>query len=165
MFFLLGVQFVVGYGMDRFEDSLEIPVDRWLAGEEDKLLLLHGLLGLLILSIAIVRLIYRLKAGLPPWAPTLTPAERRMAHWTEVVLYSLMFLIPLTGLALLFASGEDWEIWGREWQAPYEVADDDLLLAGHITTHVLFFIAFLAHIGLVFKHQLVNRDRLLRRML
>ena len=165
MFLAIGIQFVVGYTIDRFDDLLEMPVDRWLGGEEDNLLLVHGFLGISILTLAVVRLVYRLTAGLPPWAPTLSSAERRLSHWTEVVLYCLMFLIPLTGLALLLTSGEDWDLGGREWEAPYELADDDLLLAGHITTHVLFFIAFLSHIGLVLKHQFVNRDRLLRRML
>ena len=71
----------------------------------------------------------------------------------------------LSGLALVLFSGEDWELWGREWEAPFEVMDDDILLAGHISTHLLFVAAFAAHLGLVLKHQFVNRDRLLRRML
>lgn len=165
MFLAIGAQFVIGYAMERFDDLLEMPVDRWLGGEEENLLLLHGFLGVVILGMAVTRLVFRLTHGLPPWAPTLSSSERRMAHWTEVVLYSLMFLIPLSGLALLFLSGEDWDVWGRTWKAPYELADDDLLLAGHIATHVLFVLAFGAHLVLVFKHQFVNRDRLVRRML
>jgi cytochrome b561 len=165
MFFAIVVQFVIGYAMERFDDLLEMPVDRWLGGEEENLLLFHGFLGVVILSMAVVRLVFRLTAGLPPWAPTLTSTERRIAHWTEVVLYVLMFAIPLTGLALLFFSGEDWDVWGREWEAPYELADDDLLLAGHISTHVIFAVAFAAHLALVLKHQFVNRDRLIRRMI
>ena len=35
----------------------------------------------------------------------------------------------------------------------------------HIGSHVIFFVAFALHVGLVIKHQLVNRDRLLNRML
>lgn len=165
VFIAIAVQFIVGYAMDRFDDLLEGPVDRWFGGEAENLLLVHGILGVVILVLATARLVYRLTTGLPPWAPTLTSTERRLAHWTEVVLYCAMFLIPLTGLVLLFASGEEWDIWGREWEAPLEVADDDLLLAGHIGTHVVFIVAFLAHIGLVFKHQFVNHDGLLRRML
>jgi cytochrome b561 len=165
MFFALSVQFVIGYAMDRFEDLLERPVDRWLGGEEENLLLVHAMLGTCILLLAMIRLLWRQTVGLPPWAETLSPFERRFAHLTEVVLYSLMFLIPLTGLALVLVSGEDWDVWGREWEAPFEVVDDDVLLAGHITTHLLFGAAFAAHLGLVLKHQFVNRDRLLRRML
>lgn len=165
MFVAMGAQFVIGYAMERFDDLLEQPVDRWLGGEEENLLLVHGALGVAILGMAAARLLLRRTHGLPPWAPTLSARERRIAHWTEVVLYVLMFLIPLSGLALLFFSGEDWDLWGREWEAPFELADDDLLLAGHISTHLLFAAAFAVHIALVFKHQFLDRDRLLRRML
>lgn len=76
-----------------------------------------------------------------------------------------MFLIPLTGLALLLVSGEDWDLGTREWQAPLELADDDVLLGAHIATHLAFFAAFATHVGLVLKHQFIDRDALLRRML
>lgn len=88
----IGTQFVVGYAMDRFE-VLDWVVDRWLGGEDDRLIVVHA---------------------------------------------------------------------GR---APLEWADDDVLLGAHITTHVAFFAGFATHVGLVLKHQLVDRDRLLRRML
>jgi cytochrome b561 len=64
--------------------------------------------------------------------------------WTGRVLYLSLFLIPLTGLSLLLIS-------------------DDLLFA-HIATHVLFFAALAAHLGLVLKHQFIDRDNLLGRM-
>jgi cytochrome b561 len=83
----------------------------------------------------------------------------------ERTLYWLMFLIPITGLALVFLSGEDWDLTSGEWEAPLELVDDDVLLGGHILTHVAFFLAFAVHVGLVLKHQVVDRDNLLRRML
>lgn len=165
MFFALGAQFVVGYGMDRGEFLLEWAVYRWLGGEEEALLPVHVALGILILALALIRVIWRKSVGLPPWAEGLSPGERRLAHVTERALYWLMFLIPLTGLALVLVSGEDWDLRSGEWRAPWELIDDGLLLAGHIATHVVFIVAFVAHVGLVLKRQLVDRDRLLRRML
>lgn len=165
MFIALLAQFVLGYAIDRFDDLLEIPVDRWLGGEEDNLLIFHAGLGVLILVLASIRVVWRLRVGLPPWAKTLSAVERRFAHSTEVVLYALMFLIPITGLALLLLSGEDWDLLGGEWEAPLDMIDDDVLLGAHITTQLLFFSAFAAHIGLISKHQFMNRDGLLRRML
>jgi cytochrome b561 len=165
MFLALGAQFVVGYAMDRGEFLLEWAVERWLGGEEEALLPVHVALGLLILTLALIRVTWRRRAGLPPWAEGLSPAERRLAHATERLLYWLMFLIPLTGLALVLFSGEDWDLRRGEWRAPWDWADDDLLLAGHVATHVVFFGALAAHVGLVLKHQLVDRDGLLRRML
>src|SRR5690606_14130445 len=110
MFLALTAQFVVGYGMDRGEFLLEWAVDRWLGGEEEALLPVHVALGILILALALIRVIWRKSLGLPPWAEGLAPGERRLAHVTERVLYWLMFLIPLTGLALVLVSGEDWDL-------------------------------------------------------
>ena len=61
------------------------------------------------------------------------------------MLYVLLFAIPLSGLWLVF------------------VSDD--AVAVHIASHIALFVAVAAHVGLVLKHQLIDRDRLLRRML
>lgn len=87
----------------------------------------HLLLGLSILAIGVGRLAWRRVAGLPPWSGALSPGERRRSHWTERVLLALLFLIPLTGVALL-ASG------------------DDALLTLHVATHLAFFTALAVHL-------------------
>jgi cytochrome b561 len=88
---------------------------------------------------------WRRRAGLPPWAPTLSAAERTLAHWTERALLVLLFAIPLSGLWLVL------------------VSDD--AVGVHVAAHIAFFVALAAHLGLVLKHQLIDRDRLLKRML
>ncbi len=158
-------QFVLGYAIDRADDLLEWAVDAWLGGAEGLLVLTHVVLGCIILVLAVVRTVWRLTAGLPAWAPGLTPTERRVAHRVEQVLYVSMFLIPLTGFVLVLISGEDWDIGRREWQAPLELIDDDVALAAHIATHVVFLSALAIHVGMVLKHQVIDRDGLLRRML
>lgn len=112
---------------------------------DDSLLTVHVVLGLSILLLTAVRLLWRRRVGLPPWAAGLSARERSMAHWTERVLYVLLFAIPATGLSLVF------------------VSDD--LLGLHVASHIVFYVAFALHVGLVLKHQVVNRDGLLRRML
>ena len=164
VFVLLAVQFAVGYAIDRAQDLIGGTIDETVGGE-DGLVLVHVVLGITILVLAVVRLAWRRIHGLPPWAETLSALERRIAHWVERTLYLTMFLIPITGLGLVFLSGEDWDIGEAEWEAPLEVVDDDVLLAAHIATHVVFFAAFAVHVGMVFKHQFVDRDGLLRRML
>ncbi len=121
--------------------------DDWTFGfgdGDDVLVTTHVALGLTILTLAVIRLIWRRATPLPPWATGLSHRERTLAHWTERLLYLCLFLIPLSGLSLLF------------------VSDD--LLALHVAAHITFFVALAAHLGLVFKHQLINRDRLLERM-
>ena len=118
--------------------------DGSLSVGDDVLLTVHVALGLTILALSVGRLLWRRATPLPPWAPGLSAAERVLATWTERMLYLSLLLIPLSGLSLLLVS-------------------DDLLVA-HVTTHIFFFVALAAHLGLVLKHQAVDRDRLLQRM-
>ena len=112
---------------------------------DDRLLTAHVVLGLTILTLTAVRLYWRRRTGLPPWAETLSTAERTLAHWTERALYLLLFVVPLTGLWLV-------------------VVSDDAVTV-HVASHIAIFVAVTAHLGLVLKHQLINRDHLLRRMI
>lgn len=159
----MGAQFVVGYLMDpggqgrgrgrgRGGDSggQGRGRGRGRGGDldvfgDEALLTVHVLLGVTILVLAVTRLWWRRRVGLPAWAPTLSSAERTLAHWTERVLYACLLAIPATGLWLVL------------------VNDDAVGL--HVASHVAFFVALAAHVGLILKHQLLDRDRLLRRML
>ncbi|MGY0535914.1 cytochrome b/b6 domain-containing protein [Nocardioides sp. YJ-D4] len=98
---------------------------------------LHILLGLAILLLGGLRLAWRMIAPLPPWDPRLTAGDRRLAHVTERALLSLMFVVPLTGLALVAVSGD--------------------LVALHIAAHIAFFVALGAHLLLVLRRGLLPR--------
>jgi cytochrome b561 len=127
-----------GQGRGRGGDDLDVFGD-------DRLLTAHVVVGLTILVLATVRLSWRRRTTLPPWAEGLSPGERTLAHWTERALYLVLFVMPLSGLWLVL------------------VSDD--AVAVHVASHVAFFVAFAAHLGLVLKHQLINREGLLRRMI
>jgi cytochrome b561 len=127
-----------GRGRGRGGDDLDVFGD-------NRLLTVHVLLGASILVLAMVRLAWRLRSDLPPWAEGLSVGERRLAHWTERALYVLLFAIPLSGLTLVL------------------ISDD--AVAVHVASHLAFFVVVTAHIGLVLKHQLIDRDHFVRRML
>jgi len=105
----------------------------------------HVLLGLLVLVLAVSRVVWRRATSLPPWAEGLSPGERTLAHWTEKALLLLLFVIPLSGLSLVLVSYD--------------------LLPLHIAAHIGFFAVLATHLGLVLKHQLIDRDQLVSRML
>ena len=143
----LAAQFAVGYVMEADDSGRGHGRGRGRGGESgrgrgrggesegylddpDTLLKVHVVLGLTILALAVARLVWRRVAGLPPWAEQLTPAQRRLATWTERVLLATLFAIPLSGLALV-ATGEDDLLWL------------------HVAAHVTFFAALLAHLSLV----------------
>ena len=112
---------------------------------DDGLLTAHVLVGVTILGLATARLCWRRRTTLPPWAEGLSELERTVAHWTERALYLLLFVIPLSGLWLVVVSDE--------------------AVAIHVGGHIAFFAVVAVHVGLVLKHQLIDRDRLLHRML
>jgi cytochrome b561 len=97
----------------------------------------HVSLGLMLLLLATVRVVWRRASGLPPWAEALSDGDRRVVVVTERALLALLFVIPLTGLALV-------------------LGDDDWLPL-HVTAHVAFFVAISAHVGMVLRRGLLPR--------
>jgi cytochrome b561 len=102
---------------------------------------LHVLLGLSIM----LRVVWRARTPLPPWADHLSPGERRLESLLEKGLLTLLFVVPATGL-LLVAGTTDW-------------------LPVHVTAQVVFLGVIALHAGLVLKHTVVRRHRHLGRML
>jgi len=101
------------------------------------LLTAHVALGSLIVLLAVLRVVSRRVSPLPPWAESLTAGERRLATATERVLLTLLFVVPLTGLALV-------------------LGDDDLLVL-HVAAHIAFFVALALHVWLVLRRGLLPR--------
>ena len=106
--------------------------------DPDVFVRVHVALGVTILALAVARVVWRRVVGLPPWAEQLTSGQRRLATSTERVLLTTLFVIPLSGLALV-ASGDDDLVWL------------------HVAGHVVFFVALLAHLGLVVGRGLLPR--------
>ena len=158
IFFLLAGQFLVGYTLESLEDDD-------LA--EDRLFTLHASLGITILVLSVFRLIWRRRRALPPWAPSLTSFERRYSHTVERILYVLALAIPLSGLALAVADERPLPLIGKvEISEALDASEVEEVFEGvHIATHLIFFAVFALHVGLVIKHQLLDRDGLLNRML
>jgi len=160
---VMALQFLVGYTMTRIDDDEGV-----LGVSEDRLFAVHTSLGVTVLVLALIRLVWRASTRLPDWAPTLTHFERRFAHLVERGLYLLMFAVPLSGILAGLADDEDLVVFGA-FEVPNLLPDiddlDDLAIGFHILTHLAFFAVLALHVGLVVKHQVVNRDRLLNRML
>ena len=130
------------------------------------LLAIHRPLGIVILVFAIVRLVNRLRHHPPPFLATMGRTERRVATWSERLLYALLLLQPLVGWAMVSAAGNPVTV--ASWRLPAIAPRNLNLFAGlhiaHVTLAVLLFVAFTAHMCAVLFHTLVLRDRLLSRM-
>lgn len=128
----------------------------------------HKSIGLLALAVAVFRLLVRQLGQLPDWAPTLSGRERSFVHRAEQVLYAAMFVMPLSGYLYVMAGGYGVNLFGA-----VELANpigENLVLAvaakwTHIAAAYALLLALAGHVGLVLRHQLLLRDRLLDRML
>lgn len=128
----------------------------------------HKSIGLVALALAVARLVNRSAGELPPWAPTLSEAERAFIHRAEQALYTGMLVMPVSGFLYVMAGGYGVLLFGA-WELPNPIGAAPLLASLAKWTHIvagwLMLAALAGHIGLVLRHQLVLRDSLLRRML
>lgn len=131
------------------------------------LLAIHRPLGLLILIFAVVRLANRLTHRLPPFLATMGPVERRIASWSEYLLYALLLVQPLIGWAMLSAARFPVGMVGPfhlPGIAPHNIDVYAVLRQAHNVFALLLFLTFTAHVCAVLFHTLVLRDGLLDRM-
>jgi cytochrome b561 len=128
----------------------------------------HKSIGLAALVVAVVRLLVRRSGQLPPWAPTLSAAERRFIHRAEQALYAAMFVMPVSGFVYVMAGGYGVHLFGVV-HLPNPIGAWPTLATAAKWTHIASAYALVAalagHLGLVLWHTLVMRDGLLRRML
>ena len=128
----------------------------------------HKSIGLIALAVAVLRLLARTCGRLPDWAPTLNARERRFVHRAEQVLYAAMFVMPVSGYLYVTAGGYGVNLFGVvELASP--IGENRLLAAAARWTHIacgyVLLLALAGHVGLVLRHQLFLKDRLLDRML
>lgn len=121
----------------------------------------HKPLGIAILLLALMRLGLRARYGaahLPADLPQSMIIGARVSH---VLLYLLMFALPLLGWSMLSAGGYPIVLYGPVHLppiAPHSDALYTLLRLAHTWFAFLFFAAILMHIAAAFFHALVRRD-------
>jgi len=136
-------------------------------GEYHTLLAIHRPLGILILSLAVVRLATRLSTKIPEFPPAMPKQERFVVKVSERLLYALFFALPLVGWAMLSAGHYPIVMFGAVHLPPILPARPELyakLREAHTILAYLLFLAFLAHMAAVLFHTLILRDGLLERM-
>ncbi len=127
----------------------------------------HKWAGVTILALSALRLVWRLTHPPPPEQPA--PAwQRRAARLTHGALYVLFFAVPLAGWAYSSAAGFP-IVWFGVLPLPDFVSPDKALAEAIKPWHgrLAWALAALAalHVAAALKHQFVDRDGLLRRML
>jgi cytochrome b561 len=128
----------------------------------------HKSFGMTILALAVVRLVWRLANPVPSLAGVTRTWERVLAAASHVLLYGLLFALPLSGW--LMSSARNYPVsWFGQFQFPDLVAPSQELYRQlndlhHLLFSVLVSVALL-HVAGALKHHFIDRNEVLKRML
>jgi cytochrome b561 len=125
------------------------------------LLSIHRPLGILILVLAAIRLVNRLFNPPPPLPDGMPGWQRTAAEGSHVLLYVLMFAVPLVGWAMLSAASYPIVLYGSlqlPTIAPHNATLYAVLRETHTVLALLLFATFLAHLAAALTHALIFRD-------
>ncbi len=114
---------------------------------------IHKSIGLTVLTLSILRLLWRLVNPVPPLPAGMRPLMKFLAHATHFLLYFLIIAIPLSGWAMVSASrlGLPTRYFGLfDW--PNYLAWSAIVLV-------------VLHVSAALYHQFFRRDDVLKRML
>jgi len=128
---------------------------------------IHRPLGIAILVLVIIRYVNR-RLNPPPQFPASMPRVERFAATTsEMMMYAMMFALPLIGWGMLSAARYPIVLYGPLHLPPI-LPHSPVLYAVLRKTHTivayLFFATFIAHFSAVLIHTLIMRDHLIDRM-
>ncbi len=140
---------------------------------------LHKSFGITVLGLALLRILWRLSHRPPPLPASMPALERGGAHLVHALLYALILALPITGWvhdsAFRLAAQHPLTLfWCIPWFRIGAIAD--LPPAQKEAVHAFWFgvhvwlsyvlIALVAlHLAGVLKHQFLDREGVLRRML
>jgi cytochrome b561 len=138
--------------------------DRWYK----RALELHKSLGMAVLAIAAVKIAWVIHDGKPRFPESIAPFERSAATATHHLLFLLMLLIPATGYVISTSAGDGISVFGL-FEAPAVSPVSETIRDLAIELH--FWLAYctgalvMTHALAALKHQFIDRDGTLRRIL
>jgi cytochrome b561 len=156
---LLVVQFLLAWTMPAIRRGTQ----------PETLIGLHLSFGIAIMSIAFLRLLWRLAHSVPLIADGIPRWQSRIAEFTHAALYLLLFLVPVLGWANASARGWKITVFGLFDMPPIWPAGSAFGRGELGGIHVWSAYALIGLVGLhvvaVLYHHLWLRDRVLSRML
>ncbi len=138
--------------------------DRWY----NRSLELHKSLGMAALAVAAVKIAWVAYEGRPDFSSSIKPWERVAATSVYHLFYLLMLLIPATGYMISTSAGDGISVFGLfEVPAFFPISGGvrDLAIELHFWLSYGTGALMVGHASFALKHQFVDRDGTLRRML
>ena len=137
---------------------------------------IHKTVGIAILVLTAARLIWRLMNPPPPHGTNLHKLEKLASHWVHMGFYTALFLLPLTGWAMVSMQRPGamkilggllhWPAFPGVLLVPSAARDNaaDLLDTTHAALVWVMVALLFLHIAGALKHHFVSKDRTLTRM-
>ncbi|VWX52340.1 cytochrome b [Novosphingobium sp. 9U] len=128
----------------------------------------HKAIGITVLILTVVRIFWRVTRRPPPFQRTQQPWERALAHAVHALFYFAMIGIPLTGWSMVSGGGPV-SLFGLFSVPPLPVPTSEAASGTFFSVHEklawLMIALFVLHVLGALKHQFVDRDRTLGRMI
>ena len=132
-----------------------------------RLILFHKELGLIALTLAALRLGWRVGSALPRLVENLPDWQKLVARLVHLCFYALMFALPVTGWLMSSAAGIPVSVFGL-FDLPDFVSYNDRLFRFYIEVHKWLGYALLGliliHAGAALRHHLLLKDDTLRKI-
>ena len=128
----------------------------------------HKWIGVTVFALVVLRIIWRATHTVPPMPAHMHAWQRGIAHLTHFLLYVLMLAVPVSGYLYSSAANVPVVYLGLV-PLPRLIAPDpqlkEVLKSVHITLNYTLLALVLLHVVAALKHQWLDRDGLLSRML
>ena len=128
----------------------------------------HKWAGVTILALATMRLLWRLTHPAPPYPASMPNWQKNTANGLHSLLYVLMFAVPLSGYLYTLSAGIPVVYFGLV-QLPVIIDPNPelkpVLKAVHYWLNMTLAACVALHVAAALKHQFIDRDGVLRRML
>lgn len=138
-----------------------------LAGVADPLFIYHKGMGVVLLVLVAARALWRATHRPPPFPAYMSRLEQRIAGRTHIAIYALLVVMTVSGYVRTVGDGfpiELLEALGVRPLLPPMPRTASAMLVVHQLT-VLGLVALVAaHVAMVLRHQLVERNPVLSRM-
>ena len=129
---------------------------------------LHKSIGLILLLLTLLRLAWRFNNPVPAPLASHSTFEIKTARRVHALLYFLLLGMILSGYLISTADGRAITVF-KLFEIPAIIHDidhqEDVAGVIHLTLGILIICIALLHAGASIKHHLIDKDRILKRML
>ena len=129
---------------------------------------IHKTTGIVIFLLAVVRLGWRWSHPVPVLPPDMPEWQARTARTTHVILYLVLFLMPITGFLYTAMGGFPvpfFMVYDLARLVPENKPVAEVFKYAHLTLQYVLYLTVLLHVAGALQHHFVRKDSVLRRML